>query len=601
VIRACCPALLLSITLLWAGLALAANPLIIDLATTPATDTLLRAHGHTGTGSSGVPVAGGHDMDGDEKADFAFSSLHASPLGRSNAGEVYLIFGDGEVDGTLDTGVANADILTIIGDQTQEHAGSEIWMDEVTDDEFADLLIARQNYTPDAQRAGAGALTIIAGSAGLRTFAAGLVDADLRTPPGSFSMTTIVGAGQQFRLGIWMRTGDVTGDGIADIVVGSDQTTELGETHRGAIYVIRGGTHLAATQTIDLENFGTTALAGHIAKVTPPADSDEFHFGATVQIADLDGNGSAEVLAAAALNRAGATLPPAGAPGPTHGSGGSGDGTLFIAWDDNFTGSWDDGFEFEIGSGPGSYTAIEGAACNRSFGEEIVGGLDYDGNGSADLFVGDIVGNCGPKNKFNAGSGHVFFDAADLKGADFDLQSPPVGLVITDIFGAAEGDISSDTAFQGDYDGDGHADLGIASPHHSPQGRGGAGTLHIFFGQPQGWPAAIDLAAVPAASVLRVTRVDGANGLMGSDTGDTLGYSAASGDIDGDGIADIIANEMVGNGLQPGSVDVGNLIILSGAFVAPLPVPALGALGAALSITLLAGVAAHQLGRRKRE
>ena len=30
----------------------------------------------------------------------------ASPLGRSNAGEVYLIFGDGAVDGTLDTGVA---------------------------------------------------------------------------------------------------------------------------------------------------------------------------------------------------------------------------------------------------------------------------------------------------------------------------------------------------------------------------------------------------------------------------------------------------------------------------------------------------------------
>ena len=572
-----------------------ANPLLVDLAATPANDVLLRVHGHTGLGNTGLPVAGGFDADGDGHRDFAFAAMRAGPLGRFNAGEVYLIFGDGAVDGTLDTGVSNADILTLIGDQIQENAGSEIWMDDVTGDGRGDLLIARQNFTPDATRVGAGALTIVVGDPALRTFAATLADADLRNPPGSLTLTTFWGASEEARLGIWMRTGDVTGDQIADIVVGADQTTELGETHRGAIYVIRGGAHLAANQTIDLEDFGSTALAGQIARVTPPSSSSHFHFGATVQLADLDGNDRAEVLAGAVLNRSGAGLPPLG--GASHSNGGSPDGTLFIAWDDNFEGLWPAGYEFEVTSGPGSYTAIEGATCNRSFGEEILGGLDYDGNGLPDLFVGDIVANCGPQSRSNAGSGHIFFDAVALKGQDFDLQSPPVGLKVTDIYGAAAGDISSDTAVHGDFDGDGFADLGIASPHAMLLGRGNAGAIHILFGK-QNWPESLDLAAIPSASVLRVTEIVGANGDSGGDNGDTLSYSAATGDIDADGFPDIITNEMVGNGLQPGTIDVGNLIVLSGHSLAPLPVPSLSR--GAVALCLAAMLAGLLLGRRQR-
>ena len=38
-------------------------------------------------------------------------------------------------------------------------------------------------------------------------------------------------------------------------------------------------------------------------------------------------------------------------------------------------------------------------------------------------------------------------------------------------------------------------------------------------------------------------------------------------DHDGDGIDDLVVNEMLGDGLQPGTQDAGNLIVISGKLV----------------------------------
>jgi hypothetical protein len=106
----------------------------------------------------------------------------------------------------------------------------------------------------------------------------------------------------------------------------------FGPSHHGAVYLIRGGAHLAATQTVDLAAFGAGALDGHVARVDAPAASTHFHFGATLTIADLDGNGRAELIAAAALNRASAVLLADEAPaGSAHATGGTPDGTVYVA------------------------------------------------------------------------------------------------------------------------------------------------------------------------------------------------------------------------------------------------------------------------------
>jgi hypothetical protein len=548
----------------------AAPHLSVDLATvSTASGGLKRVHGSTGDGSRGVPVAGGIDCDGDGFLDYAMAAMQASPQGRAGAGEIYLIFGDGKVEGTLDTAVAQPDILVIQGDGDSEATGSEIWMDDVTGDGIGDVLIGRQNFTPDAGRVGAGALTILVGGPALRAQAASLQPLDLRTPPAGLTLLTLIGAAEFDRLAIWMRTGDVTGDGTADLLVAADQESEPGESHHGAVYLVRGGSYLAANATIDLANFGSTALAGHLARIRPPPDSAHYHFGATCQIGDLDGNGRSEVFAAAALNRAGAGMLADGAPyGTAHATGGSADGSLYIAWDDNFLANpWPAGFGFDIDASPGSHTIIHGGVLNVDFGEEILAGLDYDADGQTDLFVGDIVGDGTlDQSRFHSGTAHVLYGAGALKGLEFDLDSPPAGLGITTFLGAAPHNIASDTAAHGDFDADGVADLAFSSPHANALGRGEAGVLHVFFGQSGGWPALVDLepSALPAQSVLRMTEVIGANGTNGSDTGDVLCYSAATGDVDADGHTDLVMNEMLGNGLDPAAEDVGNLIVLSG-------------------------------------
>ena len=541
----------------------------LDLATV-STD-LIRVHGSTGNGSVGVPVAGGHDIDGDSHRDIAFAAMRATASGRVEAGEVFLVFGDGTIGGPpLDTGVPDARILHFLGSAAYENTGSEIWMDDVTGDGVGDLLIASQNYDASEARVGVGSVSIVVGGPVLRTHAASEVPIDLAAPPMGITITTLIGAEARGRLGIWLRTGDVTGDGVADLLIGADQEASTGDTHSGAVYLLRGGEHLAAGTQIDLIDFGTTAIAGHIAKVIPPPGSEHFHFGATCQLADLDGNGRAEVLVGATINRAGAGLeaeaPPTGR--FAHSSGGAQDGALYIAWDDNFLDPvWTPGYEFAMDAALGSTSVVRGGAANISFGEEILGGLDFDDDGTADLFVGDIVGDLSPGGSRRAsGSGHLIYNAASLKNESFSLDTPPDGFTMTTFIGPEAGDIASDTALQGDFDGDGLPDIAFSSPHGSPRGRDEAGIVHIAHGQVGVFPEVVDLrdGNEPDASEIRLTEIQGVK------PHDVLCYSAAVSDHDRDGIDDLVVNEMLGDGLQPGTEDAGNLIVISGKLVQDL-------------------------------
>lgn len=568
--------------LLTAPVAFSAPTLTLDLASPPPGANITRVHGHGGnnTGLAGVPVCGGFDCDGDSHRDFSFAQFQANPLGRTLAGEVTVIFGDGTIGGTKDSALTQAGMLIIAGDQPWETTGSEAWMDDITGDGLGDLLIGRQNYTLQSPslRPGAGALTVLVGSPAWKTHAATLTKLDLRTPPPALQLITFVGPAAYDRLGIWMRTGDITGDGIADMIIGADEADAAGQPvshNQGAVFVVRGGPHLLDSPAIiDLATFGTPSfpdnLKGHVARIDPPAGSANFHFGATIQVADLDNNRRAEVIIASTINRTGASIKLPGAPAGTGvATGGSPDGTVFIIWDENFPpGPWPANHRFTATAPPfGDYSRIDGDTAAQSFGEELIGGLDFSGDAFPDLMIGDLVADSNSRN--NSGRGYVFYNAGNLRGLDFklNLSALPPGIRLTTIDGPVTNAISADTVLQGDFDGDGIDDLAIGNPHDNPGSRPNAGSVHVFYGQAGGWPASIDLlpANLPGPGTMRIAFIQGALGSSGSSDGDTLCYSAAAGDINNDGRPDLLVNEMAGNGFGGTPWNVGNLLVIDAA------------------------------------
>ena len=196
--------------------------------------------------------------------------------------------------------------------------------------------------------------------------------------------------------------------------------------------------------------------------------------------------------------------------------------------------------------------------------------MDLDGNGTGDLFVGDFVAD-GTASRLRplSGIGYIFYDAHRLKGFPFNLDNLPAGLTLIRILGPRTGAIGADTLIMADFYCDGFGDLLFGSPHAYPQGRRSAGAIHVLYGQAEPWPSTIDTApgALPSSTQIRITEIHGARGGAPNDAGDTFCYSVSAGDADGDRVADIVTNEMAGNGLAPGTIDVGNLVVFSGAYV----------------------------------
>lgn len=524
----------------------------------------MRVYGSSSVdGSFGVPVAGGGDVDGDGRGDVALSCMRASPYGRAGAGTVYLVFGSGEVEGTVDSlrGGKDSDrMLLIDGATARENAGSEVWMADVTGDGLYELLVARQNASAGAVR-GAGAVSVIVGGPSL-TQAGSL---DLASPAPEIAVTTLQGSQQGGRVGIWVRAGDATGDGIADLLIGADQE----EGHRGAAWLVEGGAHLASGGALSLADAGGP-LAGHVLRILGP-DLEEAHFGSTVQLGDLDEDGRDELLVSSALNRAGAGLSAADDI-DAHGVGGVPHGSVSVLWSAQLPSPpFAAGQVFDT-SDPAldrAVSVLTGSLLHNTFGEELATG-DFDGDGARDLFVGDLASDLSPDAvRPYSGVGAILYDLGAHAGEDFSLDGPPDGLGTALLLGASPGELFSDTAVAGDITGDGVDDLVSTSPDADPGGRTGAGRATVLAGGLR-LSGVIDLSrGQPLPEGLRLLEIWGALPARSrTDYGDMLAYSASPGDIDGDGLMDFVSNEMLGNGLQRMSEDAGNLVVLSGERIA---------------------------------
>src|SRR5262249_49453638 len=146
----------------------------------------------------------------------------------------------------VDAARVPSSISTLLGQRAGDLLGAAAAIGDVNGDGLGDMVIsATGSAGPDGSRIDAGAVYVIPGSGafGLNKDL-GLAD---QTPAG---MTAIYGPDPDGRFGIWVDTGDVDGDGIADLVIGMDQLNSGLSEHVGGAYIIFGSHNLPAV--IDL-------------------------------------------------------------------------------------------------------------------------------------------------------------------------------------------------------------------------------------------------------------------------------------------------------------------------------------------------------------
>lgn len=325
---------------------------------------------------------------------------------------------------------------------------------------------------------------------------------------------------------------DFNGDGLTDVAVGA---TRYGPSDAGAVYVFFGGSG------------SLSDVQGGEAGLRILGPSSGSRFGERMAAGDLDGDGVTDLAVSAPRQGTGGAvfvfLGPL-VPGATVSASAasailtaevlsSGDffgDSLAIGdltgdgRDDLVVGAVHHDFPiFDTGAvyifnGDADFThrsasdadvKLTGSASANQFGNDLTI-ADVSGDGRADLLVGSPFGG-GVRGELS-----VFFGGDSLvSGTSNQAQIQIVGETLSDLFGAA--------IAASDVNGDGVADMVVGAPGHDALGSG-AGAAYVFFGGTSGAAAAADADAI----------------LLGSVAGDGFGLGLSAGDINGDGLAEVV-------------------------------------------------------------
>ncbi len=531
----------------------AGGPVVVwDVRDTTQAGQLTIHNADEGGTTLGEPVGCG-DFDGDGYDDVVTCAFYG-PAGPSNnrraAGKLHLWFGGPDVlDGGVvyDAAAPAARTVEIWGARPDDFLGTEVETGDVNGDGFADILACAENadgFGDDTNRTQAGALYVILGRAEWPA------QIDLAGSPEG--VVEVLGAFAFDRCGFWSVAGDVTGDGTEDILVSADLSKgQNGNGARtGAVYVIPGRANLPLR--IDL---GDAGALGNLGGTAIYGIDGEDHFGSSITTGDFDGDGRVDVVVGAGLARAGADfsgfgqgngLGTGGARGPNNTR--SGGGEVYILFGRE---SWPS--ELRVTDPPAAdVTILYGDQENGYFGEEVRA-ADVDGDGKDDLAVGALVAS--PPGRPGGGIGYVFWSGALQRGARVDARTASAD-AMTQIYGQGQGDIGADSMLLADVDADGLADVLFGSPTNTPLSRDRAGDLKVIFGSRDPFPAIVDTARPPSSVPVYP--------MVAAEPGDLFTYSIAVGDVNGDGVTDIVPNAMAGDGFRNQHDTAGDAYVVSG-------------------------------------
>ncbi|MAE64843.1 MAG: hypothetical protein CMJ18_11295 [Phycisphaeraceae bacterium] len=506
--------------------------------------------GVVGGDYAGFAVSTAGDVNGDGFDDVLVGSPYASPGGRSYAGQAYLIFG--RADG-FNASFALSSLRTagggdgsggfvIHGIDSYDNLGRVVSdAGDINGDGFGDIVIGTERV-PDAYGAYIGQSYVIFGKDD--GFAAEIEAAALNGTNGF----TIDGAAGGDQLGSSVSAvGDVSGDGLDDLIIGASGADPAGAPSAGQSYLIygRAGPFAAALDVADLL----------------PANGGDGSVGTVINGAAANDNAGVSVSAAGDVNGDGFSDILIGAASANLGGGYSADGQSYVLFGDDLsnavTQEGDDGAN-TLSGGAGPDVLIGGADDDLLVG---AGGADVLGGGEGDdvlAVIGDaflrIAGGHGTDTLRVDGGGHTLDLAAR---SDLDVQE----IEIIDITGSGANVLILD-----DLTGPQEA-LGLSGSSNTLTVLGDADDVVHLGG---GWtasgsqvinsntfdvftqdlatvnvlqPVLASIATFELSSLLAGNGGNGSRGftLDGVAVADLSGYSVSgAGDINGDGFDDVI-------------------------------------------------------------
>ncbi len=213
---------------------------------------------------------------GDFNEDGLLDLVVGSSLVGSNAGEAYIVFGDSALPAMIDLSAGDEDV-TILGASAGDRltAGGALAAGDVNGDGIDDLLLGAFGAA-----SAAGAAYIIYGDSALTgTIDIFAGDEDI----------TISGAaaGDSLTAGGALAAKDITGNGLADIILGAPGASPSARAGAGAAYIIFGSDSLAGSYTLDSDE--DVAVYGGTA-------GDALTGGGAISTGDLNGDGTLDLV-----------------------------------------------------------------------------------------------------------------------------------------------------------------------------------------------------------------------------------------------------------------------------------------------------------------
>jgi len=462
---------------------------------------------------SGRSVSAAGDINGDGPGDLIVGAWGANPNG-SQSGSSYVVLGQSTpFAATLAlSSLSGTDGFRLDGAAVGDLSGYSVSAaGDINGDGLGDLIVGANGADSNGNSNSGSSYLVFGKSTG---FAATLALSSLSGTDGF----RLDGVAANDRSGYSVSAaGDINGDGIGDLTVGAWGADPNG-SNSGSSYVVFGkSTGFAPTLAL-------SSLSGTNGFRLDGAAAGDYSGLSVSAAGDINGDGIGDLIVGAVL------ADPNGSQ-----SGSSylvfGKSTPFATTLALSSLSGTDGFR------------LDGAAAYDHSGFSVSAAGDINGDGIGDLIVGAYRADL---NGGNSGSSYLVFGQSTPFAATLALSS----LNGSDGFrldGAAAYDQSGfSVSAAGDINGDGIGDLIVGAWSADPNGSN-SGSSYVVFGQ-----------STPFAATLALSSLNGSNGfrLDGAAVGDQSGFSvSAAGDINGDGLADLIVGAYGAalNGINSGS------------------------------------------------